>query len=359
MYDRRRILPLAIVCAAALIGAAAVFGLAYYFFIADDVSPGRPLVAASTLAGGGSEIGEPFGVAVRGRDVFVSDGTGGKIWRIGADERPVEYARGLNTPSAIAFDKDGSLIVADTGSHTVRKIAANGVVTIIAGADGQPGDADGPALSARFNAPVGVSVLPDGAIAVADTYNDKIKVIRNGSVTTLAGSTRGIADGAAGDAMFDTPCGITPWTDGSLLVADTGNALVRRVSSAGVVTTLAGGGNAEFGDGTLLSSRFSRPYAIASGPDGSLFIADGNAIRVIKNRTFPVVETITSDRRGYTDGPIAAAKFNRVSGIAVSDDYRVVIADTGNAALRTIDAGEKIGKGAPQPIDRSRRTDAA
>lgn len=356
MQRRQRILPLAITSAAALIGAAAVFGPAYYFFIADDAAPGRPLIAANTLAGGEGEIGEPFGVAARGRDIFVSDGTGGKIWHIAADAKPVEYAHGLNTPSAIAFDKDGSLIVADTGSHTVRKIAQDGVVSIIAGADGQPGDADGPALSARFNAPVGVSVLPDGAIAVADTYNDKIKLIRNGSVTTLAGSTRGRADGAGGDAKFDTPCGITPWADGSLLVADTGNALIRLVSSAGVVTTLAGGGNSEFGDGSLLSSRFSRPYAIASGPDGSLFIADGNSIRVIRNRTFPVVETMASDRRGYTDGPIGAARFNRLSGLAVSDGYRVVIADTGNAALRIIDAGAANAKAAPEPVDRRRRT---
>ncbi len=259
----------------------------------------------------------------------------------------------------MAFDRNGDLIVADTGTHTIKKIDSAGIVSVVAGGEGQKGDVDGPALSARFNAPIGVAVLDDGSIAVADTYNDTIKVIREGVVMTLAGSERGFADGLGAGARFDTPCAVAAWSEGSLLVADTMNSRIRLVTANGVVSTIAGNGHPEVRDGPLFEAAFYRPLTIAAAPDGSLFIGDNNAVRLIRNRPIPIVETISDTRRGFIDGPPGRARFNRISGIGVTDEYDVVVADSDNGAIRRIFSGadEKIGK--PGIINRTKRTDPA
>src|SRR5205085_149268 len=113
----------------------------------------------------------------------------------------------FDTPSGLALDDAGNLYVADTGNNRIRKVAPDGQVTTIAG-DGTAGYADGAATTARFNAPIGVAVTHEGRIYVADTYNDRIRLITPaGQVSTVAGAGQpGYADGAAAVALFDTPC---------------------------------------------------------------------------------------------------------------------------------------------------------
>lgn len=359
MRKRRRFILLTVIAAILLIAAVSVLAGVYFMICGCVEVSGKPLTSVSTVAGTKGEFGEPFGVAVSGNNVYVSDGVSGKIWRIAPGAAPVEFAAVLNTPSAVAFDKNGDLIVADTGSHTIKKVDQNGAVSVVAGTEGQIGDADGEALSARFNAPIGIAVLNDGSIAVADTYNDKIKLIRNGAVTTVAGSTRGFADGSAVGAKFDTPCAVSAWKDGSILVADTMNSRIRIIAANGFVSTLAGNGDADARDGTLFESAFYRPSAIAVGSDGSLFIADNNAVRAIRNRPLPVVETLTKRQRGFADGPLGATRFNRISGIAVNDNYELVIADSDNAAVRLIRSESNSTTGRPEYIVRAKRTDPA
>ena len=112
-------------------------------------------------------------------------------------------------------------------------------MSTIAG-DGTAGYADGPAAQSRFNGPIGVAVDKDGNVYVADTYNDRIrKISTDNQVTTVAGAgTPGYADGASYNAIFDTPCGIAVMNDGSLVVADTGNNQLRKITTDGNVTTL-------------------------------------------------------------------------------------------------------------------------
>ena len=131
----------------------------------------------------------------------------------------------------MALDAAGVLYVADTGNHAIRRITADGFVSTLAG-DGTPGDADGSA--ARFNGPVGVAVDGSGRVIVADTYNDRIRAIaRDGTVTTIAGGpVPGPDDGVAGDARFDTPCGVAVDAAGNIYVADTGNGALRRIDPA-------------------------------------------------------------------------------------------------------------------------------
>ena len=356
---KRRLIILAIVVTAVLgfVLLSAMAGV-YFMLCACGDTSNRPYTNVRTIAGKKGEFGEPFGVAVKDNEIFVSDGETGKIWRIEVNSPPVEFARGLETPSAIAFDKNGGLIVADTGSHTVKRIDKNGKISTVAGTDGQFGDVDGAALSAKFNAPVGVAIRDDGSIVVADTYNDKIKVISNGVVTTLAGSTRGFADGPGVTSKFDTPCAVAVWTDGRILVADTLNSRIRVVEIDGSTWTLTGTGMADTLDGTLSEASFYRPTAITVSPDGELFIADRDTIRAIRNRTLPFVETISKPRRGFIDGPPSVATFNRISGIAFKSNRNLILADSDNAALRVL-ASEPLSKNQLSRMVQTKRTDPA
>lgn len=360
MRRRTRFILVIIIALVLILAAATVLAAVYYSVCGCFDVAAKPLTNVTTVAGLKSEFGEPFGIAIKDGDVYVSDGMTNKIWRIPPGGDPVEFAAGLNTPSAIAFHPSGDLIVADTGSHTIKKVDKNGVVSILAGTEGEIGDADGPGYAANFNAPVGLAVFEYGGIVVADTYNDKIKLIKDGIVTTLAGSSRGFADSSAASAKFDTPCGIAALKDGSILVADTMNSRIRLISPVGSsVSTIAGSGEADVHDGTLLEAAFYRPAAIAVSLDGSLFIADGNAVRTIRNRAIPVVETISKRERGFADGPLGATKFNRISGIAIDGSYDVLVTDSDNAAVRKITSQLTSKKGEPEYVVRTKRTDPA
>ncbi len=310
-------------------------------------SPDRqPYKFASTVAGTNLEFGEPFGIAVKGGEVYVSDGQKGSIWRLKAGT-PAVFASGLATPSGIAFDKAGNLIVADSGSHTIKSINAKGEISTLAGVEGRPGFADGDANKALFDAPIGVAVASDGRVFVADTYNDRIRVIENGKVSTLAGSERGFANGNGAATKFDNPTGLAMWHD-NLLVADTGNRRIRVVEFNGDTATLAGSGESDLTDGLLLSASFYQPTAIAVDKEGPVFVTDANAIRVIDGDVFPTVRTISNKQRGIQDGEIRNARFNRPSGLAFDDAGNLFVADSDNRLIRelsTVKTGSTITAG--------------
>ncbi|MEO7673003.1 MAG: hypothetical protein ABIU09_02870, partial [Pyrinomonadaceae bacterium] len=205
-------------------------------------------------------------------------------------------------------------------------------------------------------APVGVAVRDDGAIIVADTYNDKIKVIQGGEVKTLSGSTRGFSDGPGSNAKFDTPCSVAVWNDGRIVVADTLNSRIRVVEADGATWTAAGSGKTDLIDGTLSDAAFYKPSAIAISPNGEIFIADASTLRVIRNRVLPVVETISKPRRGFVDGPPAVSTFNRISGIAFNGDRALVITDSENAAVRVL-SSEKTSKERPSKTIQTKGVD--
>jgi DNA-binding beta-propeller fold protein YncE len=284
-----------------------------------------------TLAGVAGEFGEPFGVAALDDKIYVSDGERGRIVRLSKDGKTETLTDKLDTPSQIAFDRQGDLIVADSGTHTIKKILKDGRVETVAGVTDKKGFADGAAGAALFNAPVGVAVFEE-KIYVADTYNDRIRLIENGKVTTLAGGVRGFADGRG--AKFDTPTGLAVRTDGNLLVADSLNRRIRVVEPDGNVWTLAGNGNENWTDGHLSAAEFVRPTALTTDQYGAVYVADGNAIRVIGRRFLPVVETISNSEQGFADGRLKRARFNRPSGLAFDPDGNLLVADAENQLLR-------------------------
>jgi DNA-binding beta-propeller fold protein YncE len=304
----------------------------------------KPWTRGATFAGLNREFGEPFGLAFdKNGGLYVSDGEKGSIFRVAADGRTELVTAKLNTPSQIAFDKDGFLIVADSGSHSIRRVdTTSGNVETIAGVDGKKGFQDGEARAALFNAPIGVAVF-ENKIFVADTYNDKIRVVENGRVSTLAGNVQGFADGSANQANFNTPCGIAVLRDGNLIVADAGNRRIRKIDAGRNVTTLAGTGEADSLDGFLPQAKFVEPLAVAVDDAGAIYVADGNSIRAVNRRFFPLVETISGTKRGFADGEPRQSRFNRPSGLAIDKSGNLFAADAENQIVR-IFTGEKLGR---------------
>ena len=183
-------------------------------------------------------------------------------------------------PQSVAVDRDRSVYVADAGNDTIRKITPDGVVTTLAGTAGAFGSADGTGSAARFSTPRGIAVDSAGIIYVADSENHTVrKITAGGVVTTLAGSPResGDADGTGSAARFLLPNAVALDGAGNILVADTGNHVIRQVTPAGKVTTL-GGRPGFFGtdDGVGVAARFSSPRAIAVAASGDIYIADAD-----------------------------------------------------------------------------------
>jgi sugar lactone lactonase YvrE len=307
-----------------------------------SVGEKKPFTKVKTFAGLNEKFGEPFGVAVKSGEVYVSDGEQGKIWRIGKNGVMQIFTNKLDTPSQIVFDKAGDLIVADAGTHTIKKIKPTGETELVAGTENKQGFADGAANSALFNAPIGVAVF-ENKIFVADTYNDKIRVIENGQVSTVAGSSQGYGEGIGSSAQFDTPNGLAISKDGRILVADTGNRRIRVIEPSGITWTLSGNGNVNWKDGRLPEAEFVQPTALTVSASGAIFVADGNAIRAIGARSFPIVETISNDRRGFADGDLRTARFNRPSGLAFDERGNLFVADSENQTIRVF-TGEEIGR---------------
>ena len=202
---------------------------------------------------------------------------------------------GLPHLSTLIMDKSsGSLYVPIAydgnpptgGGYSILKIAQDGTQTIMAGAVGQVGSADGQGAAASFNRPFGLAVDASGNLYIADAGNNKIrKMTPAGVVSTVAGgSTSGHADGTGTAATFNQPIGVGVDSSGNLYVADTGNFSIRKITPAGVVTTIAGSVNrygSTDGDGATVAS-FSGPQGVAVDASGKIYVADtGNKIRVI------------------------------------------------------------------------------
>lgn len=308
----------------------------------------RPFVSVRTVGTTNYQFGEPFGVAARNGEIFISDGHVGNVSALDQPGAAAPISGDLDTPSAIAFAPDGHLLAVDSARHAIFSVGTS--TSLVAGSDREPGFSDGPVSQAKFNGPIGIAVAGDGKIFVADTYNDRVRVIENGSVSTVAGSTRGFADGIGASAQFDTPLGLAIWGQ-RLLVADAGNRRIRVVEPDGGVWTLAGNGGGNLVDGFPLQASLVRPTAIAVSPEGAIFIADGNAIRVIGRRSFAFVETIAGGTgRGFRDGNPLAAQFNRPSGLAFDGEGRLLVADSDNGLVRIFDFEEPTAQAeSPRP----------
>ena len=220
--------------------------------------------------------------------VYTLNGTGTQGYK---DGKPGQAE--FSYPSGIAKGVSGKIYVADTGNHCIRVVDKKGSTSLVAGVPGQEGYKDGPAGEALFLEPSAVIMAEDGSVYVADSGNQRIRRIKDGQVTTLAGGAQdyyldthyrqpGSADGKGDQAGFWFPEGICMAGE-AVIVADTGNHVVRAISPSGQVETIAGNGEAGFLDGGRQEAMLNRPGDVA-WEDGTLYIMDtGNcAVRSIK-----------------------------------------------------------------------------
>jgi hypothetical protein len=247
-------------------------------------------------------------------------------------------------PSALATDAPGNVYVADTNNSTIRKIAPGGVVTTLAGAAGIAGASDGTGASAGFRYPGGIASDGAGNVYVADTYNNTVrKVTPAGVVSTIAG-TPGIAgatDGTGAAASFYLPVGIVVNAAGTIYVAEYGNDTVRAISPAGVVTTLAGaGGAAGSVDGTGSVARFNLPQGIALDGSGNIILADSGNSTIRKISPAGVVTTLagTAGVSGAANGALTAATFWTPLDVVVDGTGDIYVVDNSNSLVRKISA---------------------
>ena len=249
----------------------------------------------------------------------------------------------FNYPAGIVVDGAGNIYVADTSNYTIRKITAGAVVTTFAGTANNSGSADGTGGVARFYSPYGVAVDGAGNVYVADTNNSMIrKITPAAAVTTLAGSVAyGSADGTGSAALFHSPSGAAVDGAGNVYVADTNNFTIRKITSAGVATTLAGSaGTPGSTDGTGGAARFNYPHGVAVDAAGNVYVADTNNFTIRKITSAGVVTTLAGSAGilGSTDGVGSAARFYGPQGVAVDGSGNVFVADTSNHTIRKVTA---------------------
>ncbi|MFY0605444.1 MAG: hypothetical protein JXR10_01945 [Cyclobacteriaceae bacterium] len=310
-----------------------------------------------------------------GGEVTTLAGTAGVI----GSTDDTDISASFYNPYDVAVDGEGNVYVADRGNHLIRKITPAGVVTTLAGTAGVSGSTDGAGPSASFSQPYGVAVDGSGNVYVADRYNHLIRKITSaGVVTTLAGTAGGSGsiDGTGTSASFSQPFGIAVDGSGNVYVADHANDLIRKITPAGVVTTLAGTvGSPGNADGTGPSASFNGPFGLTVDASGNVYVADrdNGSIRKITSdgvvttlcvglgsprgvtvdgsgnvyvSTAHIIQKVTpegvvttlagSGWTGSTDGTGTSADFNTPYGLAVDGSSNVYVADRYNHTIRKV-----------------------
>lgn len=301
------------------------------------ISRGLLLVAVVTSTWGATDYSTPYAFT-----------TVAGAASIGSTDGPGSAAR-FYYPNGVAVDAAGNLYVADTSNHTIRKITAAGVVTTLAGAAGSAGSTDGTGSAAQFSVPESVAVDRSGNVYVA-VDNTVRKITATGEVTTLAGlagpSNWGTADGTGNTARFSGPQGVATDAAGNVYVADSWNHTVRKITPAGIVTTLAGlaagyppaDGSIGSADGPGTTARFNFPRGVATDAAGNVYVADSWNHTIRKITPDGVVTTLAglAGSSGSADGPGSTARFNAPDGVAVDSAGNIYVADHWNSTIRKL-----------------------
>jgi DNA-binding CsgD family transcriptional regulator len=309
----------------------------------------------------------PVAVAVDGSDrVYVIDGN--RIRRLDAYAAPTVAGTGvrgfsgdggpatdalLSSPAAIAFDSEGNLYIADTGNNRIRRVGRDGIIATVAGTGrrGYGGDG-GPAALALLNSPAGIAVGLGDSVFVADTGNNRVRMISaDGTISTIAGTGEaGYAGdgGVASQAVLNSPQGLAVDAEGNLYVADTFNDRVRKIDLGGVITTIAGDGVQSYsGDGqpaTQAGLNFAvgpldgAGQALAVDGEGDLFVADGGNNVVREVDVGGVIRTVAgTGLPGYAGERVSPhSALDLPLGVAVDSAGVVYIADAYNGRVREL-----------------------
>ncbi len=247
----------------------------------------------------------------------------------------------FRNPEGVAISPEGDIIVSDRANNSIRKLTVEGAVTTILG-DGSSGFVDGDLSSAKLSYPWKSCVDKDGNIYIADNRNHAIRKISTGGlVSTLAGTgVAGFADGAGAEAQFNAPTDVDVDDNGVVYVADNANHRIRKITPDGVVSTVAGDVSG-FSDGEVATALFKNPSGVSVDGEGNLYVADrlNNRIRKI-DMTAGVVSTVAgAGTVGSRDGAANEAQFNNPYGLEVDDDGSIVVADLSNNKIRMVEEG--------------------
>jgi len=314
------------------------------------------VTAVSTLAGNGTagytdasglsaQFNNPEGITVDASGkIYLSDSYNNRIRTVTAaglastfaGDGTIGYNEGnalsaeFYGPNGIVVDGQGNVYVADFGNNVIRKITAAGVVSTFAG-NGTAGFVNGTGTSSEFNNPAGIAIDASGNIYVADHGNNVIRKITSaGVVTTLAGfKTGGYINGTGTAAAFDNPNGVAVDATGNVYVADQGNSAIRKITAAGVVTTIAGG--------PTQTDLINYPAGIALDAQGNIYIADEGG-RIMECTTTNVLYILAGSLNtpGFVNGAGTAALFNNPQAITVDGSGNIYVADQGNNCIRKL-----------------------
>lgn len=313
------------------------------------------------IACGTAQLDTPFAVAVdKMHNVYISDSRSYRIRKVdasgtistiagtgvagfGGDNGPATLAQ-IKQPFGIFVDDTGNVLFADANNNRIRKISTTGIITTIAGngVAGFSGD-NAPAVSAMLNTPGDVCNDKTGRIYFIDIINNRIrKIDTSGIITTIAGGGSTLGDnGSATLASLNTPQNIAIDGNGNIYVTDGGNHRIRKISTLGIITTIAGTGIPGFNGDWLqaTSAQLYAPVGIKIDKDGNIYITDATNGRVRKISNAGIMTTIAGNGMwgyGGDGGPAVAAKFYSMGGIAVDDSVNMYIADAGNNRIRII-----------------------
>ena len=300
--------------------------------------------------GANARFSEPAGVTVDAAgNVFVAGGSDNAIRKVSSGGIVTTVAGGnpasiLNVPEGVVVDSSGNLYVADTFNQSIRRITSAGVVSLFAG--GSFGSGDGTGAAAQFYNPRGIALDSAGSLYVADSGNNTIrKISPAGVVSTLAGTAgvTGSADGTGAAAQFNFPCGVAVDAAGNLFVTDSGNSTIRKITPAGVVTTLAGhAGQQGHVDGGAATSRFYQPQGVAVDAAGNVYVADmlDHTVRKVTSSgtTSTLAGMSTFLSAGTADGTGSAARFRRVTSLAMAPGGDVYLTDSDSHTIRRVTA---------------------
>ncbi|MEU2339849.1 RICIN domain-containing protein [Streptomyces sp. NPDC013172] len=344
----------------------------------EDSAPPISTVAGTGVGGFAGDDGpalkaqlkHPYGVAVDSTGVlYVTEYNNHRVRKITADgtistvagtgtkgysgDCGLAVSAQLHQPRGVAVDSAGTLYIADTENHRVRKITADGKICTVAGTGtkGYSGDG-GPATAAQLDGPYGVAVDSSGTLYIAEYNNRRVrKIATGGTISTVAGTGTAGSDGDGGPAVLaklNRPCAVAVGRAGDLYIADAGNHRVRRIAADGKISTVAGTGTKGFSgdDGPGTSAKLDSPYGVAIDGVGTLYIVGFNNHRVRKVTADGQISTLAGTGTAGCDGdggPAALAQLNNPLGLAVDRVGTLYIADHVNHRVRKVALPARAG----------------